>query len=57
MPPECLRSRRSGICSPPARAAHPERFATDHLPKILHLPDEVWINKPEQQPADEQQIP
>ena len=25
------------------------------LPKILHLPDQVWINKPEQQPQDEQQ--
>jgi putative transposase len=40
-----------------ARTAHPERFATnDRLPKILHLPDQVWINKPERQPKDEQQI-
>lgn len=32
-----------------ARAAHPERFsATRPLPKILDLPDEVWINNPNQ---------
>ncbi|WP_433788777.1 IS3 family transposase [Actinoplanes sp. CA-252034] len=31
-----------------ARAAHPERFGTDRLlPKILDLPKQVWINKPE----------
>lgn len=31
-----------------ARAAHPERFGTDRLlPKILDLPEQVWINKPE----------
>jgi putative transposase len=41
-----------------ARAAHPERFGTSqtHLPKILHLPEQVWINRPEQQPEAEQQI-
>jgi hypothetical protein len=40
-----------------ARAAHPERFGAVLLPKILHLPDEAWINRPEQQqPEDEQQI-
>jgi hypothetical protein len=39
-----------------ARAAHPERFGpTDRLPKILHLPDQVWINKPEQQPQNHPQ--
>ncbi|WP_143193822.1 integrase core domain-containing protein, partial [Micromonospora sp. CB01531] len=33
-----------------ARAAHPERFSTHRLaPKILDLPDQVWINKPDQQ--------
>jgi transposase InsO family protein len=31
-----------------ARAAHPERFGTARLlPKILDLPEQVWINKPE----------
>ncbi|WP_433532648.1 IS3 family transposase [Micromonospora sp. CA-263727] len=34
-----------------ARAAHPERFGTDRLlPKILDLPDQVWINRPEPKP-------
>ncbi len=34
-----------------ARAAHPERFSTDGvLPKILDLPGQVWINKPEPEP-------
>jgi hypothetical protein len=34
-----------------ARAAHPERFSTDRvLPKILDLPGQVWINKPEREP-------
>jgi transposase InsO family protein len=33
-----------------ARAAHPERFTTNRpLPKILDLPDQVWINKPDQE--------
>jgi transposase InsO family protein len=33
-----------------ARAAHPERFGTAlPLPKILELPDQVWINRPDQQ--------
>ncbi|WP_406043354.1 HAD-IC family P-type ATPase [Micromonospora sp. NBC_00898] len=33
-----------------ARAAHPERFGTHRLlPKILDLPDQVWINNPDQQ--------
>ncbi|MFF5182156.1 IS3 family transposase [Micromonospora sp. NPDC000316] len=32
------------------RAAHPERFGTTRLlPKILDLPEQVWINKPEPQ--------
>jgi transposase InsO family protein len=40
-----------------ARRARPERFTTTGVvPKILHLPDDVWINKPEQQPEDQQQI-
>jgi transposase InsO family protein len=34
-----------------ARAAHPERFGTGQLlPKILDLPEQVWINKPEPEP-------
>jgi transposase InsO family protein len=34
-----------------ARAAHPQRFGTDRLlPKILDLPEQVWINKPEPEP-------
>ncbi|MFF5182160.1 IS3 family transposase, partial [Micromonospora sp. NPDC000316] len=33
-----------------ARTAHPERFGTTPpLPKILDLPEQVWINKPEPQ--------
>jgi transposase InsO family protein len=39
-----------------ARAAHPERFGkVEGLPKILRLPDTVWINKPEKPSQDEQQ--
>jgi putative transposase len=33
-----------------ARAAHPERFATSHTPKILALPETAWINRPEEHP-------
>jgi putative transposase len=34
-----------------ARAAHPHRFSTTRLlPKILDLPEQVWINKPEPEP-------
>jgi putative transposase len=29
-----------------ARAQHPHRFATTTAPKILHLHDTVWINRP-----------
>lgn len=29
-----------------ARDAHPERFATEHDPKILALPTNAWINRP-----------
>ncbi len=44
-----VRARRQDTLAA-ARTAHPERFgAADRLPKILHLPDTVWINKPEQQ--------
>jgi transposase InsO family protein len=50
-----VRDRRQATLAA-ARQARPERFTTpDRLPKILHLPDEVWINKPEQQPENEQQ--
>lgn len=39
-----------------ARAAHPERFGTARaLPKILDLPDEVWINNPDQLPKPQLQ--
>nr|WP_246136711.1 hypothetical protein [Leekyejoonella antrihumi] len=31
---------------------HPERFVTQVDPKILDLPEDAWINKPEQE-ADE----
>lgn len=49
-----VRARREATLAA-ARAAHPERFGrNEHLPKILHLPDKVWINKPEQ-PNDDQQ--
>ena len=34
-----------------ARAAHPERFSANQpLPKILELPEQVWINKPKADP-------
>ena len=29
-----------------ARSRHPERFASQHSPKILNLPDTAWINQP-----------
>lgn len=33
-----------------AHAAHPERFGAPRaLPKILDLPDQVWINRPDQE--------
>ena len=49
-----VRARREAALTA-ARAAHPERFSTaDRLPKILTLPDQVWINKPDEQPQDEQ---
>jgi putative transposase len=52
-----VRARREATLAA-ARTAHPERFGTtDRLPKILHLPDQVWINKPEQQPEHEHQAP
>ena len=31
-----------------ARARYPHRFGTTHAPKILDLPDTVWINRPAQ---------
>ncbi|QGH71104.1 IS3 family transposase [Pseudactinotalea sp. HY158] len=30
-----------------ARAAHPQRFSTNHAPKILDLPTAAWINQPD----------
>ena len=51
---DAVRARRDAALTA-ARAAHPERFSTaDRLPKILTLPDQVWINKPDEQPQDEQ---
>ena len=39
-----------------ARAAHPERFGTARpLPKILDLPEQVWINRPDQETQPAQQ--
>jgi len=32
-----------------ARTRHPHRFGTTHAPKILDLPDTVWINQPAQE--------
>jgi transposase InsO family protein len=40
-----------------ARAAHPQRFSTTRLlPKILDLPDQVWINKPDRQAEPAPQV-
>ena len=36
-----------------ARARHPHRFGTTHAPKILDLPDTVWINRPAQDATQE----
>ncbi|MRH93635.1 IS3 family transposase [Nocardia sp. SYP-A9097] len=36
-----------------ARARHPHRFGTTTTPKILHLPDTVWINRPAQDTTQE----
>jgi transposase InsO family protein len=36
-----------------ARARHPQRFGTTHAPKILDLPDTVWINRPAQHATQE----
>jgi len=50
-----VRARRHSALAT-ARAAHPERFPkTTRLPKILDLPDHVWINKPDEQPPHQQQ--
>ena len=29
-----------------AREQHPERFTTNHSPKIINLPEAAWINQP-----------
>jgi transposase InsO family protein len=50
-----VRARREATLAH-ARAARPERFGkVDRLPKILDLPDQVWINKPEEEPKAQQQ--
>jgi putative transposase len=36
-----------------ARARHPHRFGTTHAPKILDLPDTVWINRPAEDTTQE----
>ena len=36
-----------------ARARHPHRFSTAGTPKILDLPNTVWINRPAQDPTQE----
>jgi len=36
-----------------ARARHPHRFGTTHAPKILDLPNTVWINRPAQDTTQE----
>jgi putative transposase len=36
-----------------ARTRHPHRFGTTHAPKILNLPDTVWINQPAQDTTQE----
>ena len=36
-----------------ARAANPQRFGTTHAPKIINLPDTVWINPPAQHMTQE----
>lgn len=36
-----------------ARARHPHRFGTNRTPKILDLPDTVWINPPAQHATQE----
>jgi transposase InsO family protein len=49
-----VRARREATLAT-ARAAHPERFGKGaRLPKILHLPETVWINKPDEQPQNDQ---
>ncbi len=51
-----VRDRRHATLTA-ARHAHPERFTSpSQLPKILHLPEQVWINQPDPQPQDQQQI-
>lgn len=37
-----------------ARAAHPERFAGKTDPKILALPENAWINKPPDDPTEQE---
>ena len=40
-----------------ARARHPHRFATIGTPKILDLPEAVWINQPAQHTLEEADTP
>jgi len=45
-----VRANREDVLTT-ARTAHPERFSTTRLlPKILDLPEQVWINKPDPEP-------
>lgn len=39
-----------------ARAQHPHRFGPTTAPKILDLPDTVWINKPKTDPNTTQKV-
>jgi transposase InsO family protein len=39
-----------------ARAAHPDRFGSTTVPKILTLPDSVWINQPKPDSEDQQAV-
>lgn len=40
-----------------ARNQHPHRFGTTHAPKILDLPDTVWINQPAPDASQETNTP
>lgn len=48
----CKAAERRAVLAD-ARAKHPHRFGTTRAPKILDLPDTVWINQPAQDPSPE----
>jgi putative transposase len=48
--------RRAAVLTD-ARDRHPHRFATTRAPKILDLPDTVWINQPAQHTTEEADTP